>query len=180
MTHDILKTMTEKILDKPVLVVNANYEPLNVCNTKRAMAMLFAAKAVILVSGEAKIRSENREFEHPSVIRLCQMIRRPRPRINLTKREIFRRDSYSCQYCGRINATLTVDHVVPRHLGGKHTWENLVTACASCNKQKGGLLVERANMRLRQQPVEPHPTAEYRFRPYLATYREWEQFVLGW
>ncbi|NIV31113.1 MAG: HNH endonuclease, partial [Anaerolineae bacterium] len=74
-----------------------------------------------------------RDYPRPSVIRIGYMVKRPRPRVRLTKREVFRRDDYTCQYCGSRARTLTLDHIVPRHRGGRHRWENLVAACASCN-----------------------------------------------
>ena len=81
------------------------------------------------------------------------MIRRPRPRVKLSRREIFARDRHTCQYCGRQTHDLTLDHVVPRHRGGGHTWENLVTACKSCNHRKGGKTLEEARLRLHRAAV---------------------------
>ena len=105
-------------LGEPVLVLNGNYEPLNVCNTRRAMGLVLAGKATVLENGRGVIRTVSRTYERPSVIRLSYMVRRPRPRVRLCKREILRRDDYRCQYCGRKVRRLTIDHVVPRHRGG--------------------------------------------------------------
>jgi 5-methylcytosine-specific restriction endonuclease McrA len=113
-----------------VLVLNQNYEPLNVCNATRAFNLIDRGKAEILEHGSGYLRSPSRQFPLPSVIRLIYLIRRPRPQMRLSRREVFNRDRYTCQYCGRRGQRdLTLDHVMPRHRGGRHTWDNLVTAC---------------------------------------------------
>lgn len=142
--------------------------------------LVLTGKAEIILNGRGKIHSSSAEFEIPSVIKLGYMVKRPRIRIPLSKREILRRDEYSCQYCGRKTHTLTLDHVVPRRLGGDHTWENLVAACAACNRRKGGNTPEKANMPLMRQPAEPKPSALYRFGRHLENRHEWVQFVEGW
>src|SRR5689334_16955026 len=109
-----------------VLVLNQNYEPLNVCNARRAFNLVDRGKAEVLEHAEGVMRSAYSSFARPSVIRLVYLIRRPRPQMRLTRREIFVRDHYTCQYCGRMTHDLTIDHVMPRHRGGRHTWENLV------------------------------------------------------
>jgi 5-methylcytosine-specific restriction endonuclease McrA len=75
---------------------------------------------------------------------------------------------------------LTVDHIIPRHLGGMHTWENLVAACPSCNHHKGGRTVEQAQMHLLRTPGEPPASAEYLFGRHLKDNLEWMPFVEGW
>jgi len=170
----------EDLLHEPVLLLNVNFEPLHVCNTKRALALVLAGKAEIIMNGRGYLRSGSAEFEIPSVIKLSTMIRRPRPRVSLSKREVLRRDNYTCQYCGRKSRHLTIDHVVPRHLGGPHSWENLVAACPSCNRQKGGKLLDEVSMPLHCQPTEPTPTAVYRFGTHLENHEEWAQFIEGW
>jgi 5-methylcytosine-specific restriction endonuclease McrA len=167
-------------LNEPVLILNVNFEPLHVCNTKRALALVFNGKAEIILNGRGTIRSATSEFDIPSVIKLGYLVRRPRLQISLTKREILRRDDYTCQYCGKRSHALTVDHVIPRRLGGQHIWTNVVAACPPCNRRKGGKIPERANMRLRRKPAQPSPSAYYRFGRHLNTHQEWEQFILGW
>jgi 5-methylcytosine-specific restriction endonuclease McrA len=108
------------------------------------------------------------------------MVRRPRPRVKLTKREIFRRDNYTCQYCGRQTAHLTIDHVEPRHRGGQHRWDNLVAACQPCNRQKGGRSAAEANMNLRRRPSEPAATANYLFGRHLGENADWRKYIEGW
>jgi len=114
-------------MNEPVLVLNGNYEPINVCNTKRAMGLILADKAMVLENGRGFIRTVSRTYERPSVIRLVYVVRRPRPHVRLSKREILRRDGYRCQYCGKETSQLTIDHVVPRHRGGRHSWESPAT-----------------------------------------------------
>lgn len=168
------------LLKQSVLILNVNFEPLHVCNTKRALALVLSGKAETILNGRGVIHSTTAEFEIPSVIRLSHMIKRPRPRLALSKREILRRDEYTCQYCGRKMKHLTIDHVVPRHRGGPHTWQNLVAACAACNRRKGGKSPSEAHMKLRRQPFEPKATAAYRFGGHLNGNQEWSQFIEGW
>ena len=167
-------------MNEPVLVLNRNFEPLNVCDTRRAVGLLLLGKAEIIENGRGEIRTASTAFARPSVIRLAYFIRRPRPRVKLTKREIFRRDEYRCQYCGTASSRLTIDHVVPRHRGGGHDWRNLVAACPPCNRRKGGRLLPDAHMMLLRPPAEPHPTADYLFGRYLHSYAEWSKYLQGW
>jgi 5-methylcytosine-specific restriction endonuclease McrA len=167
-------------MNRPVLLLNANYEPLHVCTTKRAMGLLMVGKAEIILNGRGVIHTPSTTVIRPSVIRLSYMIQRPRPRVKLNKREILRRDMYTCQYCGRQSRNLTLDHVVPRRLGGTHCWENLVAACPACNRRKGGRTLSEAHMKLLHQPFEPAPTASYLFGRHLQTNRHWRRFVEGW
>lgn len=164
----------------PVLVLNANFEPINVCNTHRAITLVLSGKANLVMNGRGYIHTVNKAYPIPSVIRLIEMVRRPRARVKLTKREVLRRDNYTCQYCGKKFTTLTIDHVIPRHMGGKHTWNNLVTACQVCNHQKGGRTIEQAHMSLMHQPVEPPASARYIFARHLSENDEWVPFIEGW
>ena len=169
-----------KNLKEPVLVLNANYEPLNVCTIRRAMGLIFMEKADMLANGRGEIHTIRRSYPAPSVIRLGKMIRRPRPQVKLNKQEIFRRDDYTCQYCGKNGGQMTLDHVLPRRLGGEHTWENLVAACRLCNHKKGGRLAERAGMKLKNKPKTPSASAHYRFGRYLQNNQEWDNYIQGW
>jgi len=148
-------------MHSPVLVLNQNYEPLNVCTIKRAIVLVFNRKAEILEAGEDTVRSATRMYEAPSVIRLHRFIKRPRVRVKLTRREIFERDNHTCQYCGAIGGDLTVDHVLPRSRGGLHTWDNVVTACRACNHRKGGKTLQEARLRLTYEPREPSASQYY-------------------
>ncbi len=166
-------------MDGVVLVLNQSYEPLNVCNLPRAFRLVFGEKAEVVEYDHQMIRTPRREFRAPSVIRLQHQIRRPRPRVKLTRREIFVRDGHRCQYCGRQSHDLTLDHVVPRHRGGGHTWENLVAACKPCNHRKGGKLLDEARIRLVRQPFEPRSDVYSLFTPYLADDRNeaWRDYL---
>jgi 5-methylcytosine-specific restriction endonuclease McrA len=163
-----------------VLVLNANFEPINVCDMRRAIHLIMAEKASLVVNGRGEIQTVSRAFPKPSVIRLQKMIHRPRPQLKLNRREVFRRDGYTCQYCGRRTPDLTIDHVVPRHMGGKHVWDNVVAACQSCNHRKGGRLLQEANMHLFRPPTEPPSSAQYIFGKHLPENAEWETFLAGW
>jgi len=165
---------------EPVLVLNANFEPINVCSTRRAIGMILNGKASLVLNGRGEIKTVSRSFPRPSIIRLDKMIHRPRRGVHLTKREILRRDQYICQYCGQRVSTLTVDHVIPRHLGGNHTWENLVAACPPCNHHKGSRTLEQAQMRLLRPPCEPTPSAHYLYGRQAQQYREWVRYLDGW
>ena len=165
---------------EPVLVLNANFAPINVTSTRRAIGMILNGKANLVLNGRGEIRTVTKIYPRPSIIRLERMIKRPRPGVRLTKREVLRRDDYTCQYCGQRAAYLTIDHVIPRRLGGKHTWNNLVAACPSCNHHKGGRTADQAQMRLLRLPAEPPASADYIFARHLRNNEEWIPFVEGW
>lgn len=163
-----------------VLVLNTNFEPINVCNLKRAIGLMISRKASLVSNGRGEIHSTTSAYPIPSVIRLESMVHRPRPRVQLTRREIFRRDNYTCQYCGKHGTSLTVDHVVPRHLGGRESWTNLVTACSLCNHRKGGHTLDEAKMKLLRLPKEPPASSLYIFGRHLGENQEWLPFLSGW
>jgi 5-methylcytosine-specific restriction endonuclease McrA len=163
-----------------VLVLNANFEPIHVCNLRRAINLIINGKASLVMNGRGEIRTVSRVFPRPSIIRLEKMIKRPRPEVCLTKREILRRDEFTCQYCGRNGTHLTIDHVMPRRLGGEHTWENLVAACPNCNHHKGGRTIEQAGMFLLHKPSPPPMSATYLFARHLRDNEDWVPFIEGW
>jgi 5-methylcytosine-specific restriction endonuclease McrA len=167
-------------IHRQALVLNQNYEPLNVCGVRRAVVLVFGGKADLIETGDLAIRGVDREYPTPSVIRLRHPVRRPLPQVRLTRREVFARDRQQCQYCGKHGSDLTLDHVMPRHRGGAHEWENLVTACRSCNHRKGGRTPREARMRLMNQPVKPRVTVAQLFAHHLKSYAEWRPFLLGW
>ena len=167
-------------MQEPVLVLNANFEPINVCSIRRAMGLILNNKASLVLDGRGELCTVSASFPKPSIIRLDKMVKRPRLSVHLTKREILRRDEYTCQYCGQKVSYLTIDHVIPRRLGGSHSWENLVAACPSCNHHKGGRTAEQAQMRLLQIPREPPSSAIYLFSRHLGENQEWLPFIEGW
>ncbi len=160
-----------------VLVLNQDFEPLNICHTHRAVVLLSSGRAEIVANGRGYITTPSARFPKPSVIRLAHEVHRPRPKLRLSRRAIFRRDGYRCQYCGRDSSHLTLDHVIPRSRGGKHTWTNLVSACAACNRHKGGKTLEEVRMKLLSRPVEPSPTFVNLFGVYLRDNQEWTPFI---
>lgn len=167
-------------LSAPVLVLNVNFQPLNVCTTRRALGLMFTNKASLVMNGRGTIQTVSTSYLAPSIIKIERMIKRPRPVVKLTKAEVFRRDNFTCQYCGTSTNHLTIDHVIPRHLGGTHTWDNLVAACPKCNHKKGGRTIEQANLTLMKSPSAPKATAVYLFGRYLIRNKEWLPFIEGW
>ena len=168
-------------MNSTVLVLNQNYEPLNICNVRRAFVLVFDGKAEILETQASMLQSASRAFPSPSVIRMVYLIHKPRPRVKLTRREVFIRDGYTCQYCGRQSGDLTIDHVVPRSRGGGHSWDNLVSACKPCNHRKGGKLPTEARMALRRAPAEPRAGLYYTIERRLdgPVADAWEKFLPG-
>ena len=149
-------------MDGEVLVLNSDYEPLNVCNIRRAMSLVLLGKAEVLHTADRKLRSYSGEWESPTVLKLRHQVRRPLPQLRLSRRSVFARDDYQCQYCGTSGKELTIDHVMPKHLGGPATWENLVACCRKCNSKKGDKTLPQSGMRLRREPRRP------RFVPYIS------------
>jgi len=138
-----------------VLVLNSDYEPLNICNIRRAMNLVFMGKVDILHEDSVVLHTVSRAYRSPSVVRLRSHVKRPRPELRLSRRSILARDNYTCQYCGHMGHDLTVDHVVPRRLRGPTTWDNLVCCCKRCNTRKGDKTLAQAGLTLRQQPRKP-------------------------
>lgn len=166
------------LVNSAVLVLNENYEPLNVCNARRAVVLVDRGKAEVLENADgAVLRTTSRFIPLPSVIRLVYLIRRPRPQRKLTRKELFLRDRYTCQYCGKETRDLTVDHVVPRHRGGRHSWDNLVSACRACNHRKANHSVEEARMRLLKLPEAPRTSSYYVVAQYIQHRGEWQKFI---
>jgi 5-methylcytosine-specific restriction endonuclease McrA len=168
------------MVDVAVLVLNQNYEPLNVCNARRAFVLVDRGKAEVLEHGEGGIRTARYVYPRPSVIRMIYLIKRPRPQMRLSRREVFNRDRYICQYCGKQTRDLTIDHVVPRHRGGGHNWENLASACKACNHRKAGRTPKEANMRLLHEPYAPKVNSYYVVYRYLDHQEGWRKFIPGW
>ena len=156
------------MINAPVLVLNQNYEPLNVCDIRRAFTLLGADKAELLERNHQVIHTPTLAIAAPSVIRLIYLVKRPRPRVKLSRREVFARDRHTCQYCGAASRDLTIDHVTPKHRGGRHEWENLVAACRNCNHRKGSKTLAEARMALLREPRAPRADVRYLFGSYLA------------
>jgi 5-methylcytosine-specific restriction endonuclease McrA len=165
------------MFEKKILLLNANYEPLTICKLKKALKLLFLKKAELVESENGrKIRTPSTSLVMPSVIRLAYYVKVKRREIPLTKKNILRRDNYTCQYCGRKNVPLTTDHIIPKAYGGKDEWENLVCACVECNTLKGNKRLSETNLKLLKKPKAPTyitfllnslPEIPENWRPYL-------------
>ena len=141
-----------------VLVLNASYEPLNVCSVRRAHVLVFKGKAEVIEELGVPLHSASSTFPWPHVIRLITYVRVPRAvQRKISRRALFARDGWRCVYCGNGAGRLTLDHVVPRSRGGESVWENVVTACAPCNHRKGSRTLEEARMELLRVPKAPAP-----------------------
>ena len=160
-----------------MLVLNATYEPINVCTVRRAVVLMLKEKAELVEHADWLLRSECTSVARPVVIRLVSYVRVPRDahRRKITRRAVFARDGWACQYCGS-SSNLTVDHVIPRSKGGSSSWENIVASCAPCNRRKGDRLPRQANMHPRRPPGTPRaeifiqvasPTIPAAWRAYL-------------
>lgn len=148
---------------RDVLVLNSNFEPLNVCNARRAMSMLLLGKAETIVAHDEPMRTAKGAVDAPSVVKMRYQVRRPMPQLRLSRHAVLARDDYTCQYCGiKTRQEMTIDHILPRWAGGPHTWDNLVACCRRCNLRKGDKTPQQANMKLARKPKRPH------FIPYLS------------
>ncbi len=141
-------------LQKPVLVLNASYEPINVCAARRALVLVLKGVASAEEESTHHIHSARAAVRLPSVIRLLEYRRIPHQTRALSRKNILMRDRYTCQYCHRTlpSSELTLDHVIPRSRAGESNWENLVACCNPCNNRKGSRTPEEAGMRLARQP----------------------------
>ena len=165
-----------KLLHSPVLVLNLNYVPLNICTVRRAVVLVGKGKAELLENHRGQVRTVDRLVDVPSIIRLVYLVKKPFLPRKLSKKEVFLRDRFTCQYCGKKSQDLTLDHVVPRRQFGAHTWENVVAACSRCNLRKAGRTPVEAGMLLERQPRAPDPN------PYLilqnrTILEEWRPYI---
>jgi 5-methylcytosine-specific restriction endonuclease McrA len=146
------------------LALNASFEPLTMVPVRRALRLVIDGKAEIVEADTgAVVRSERLAIPRPAVIRLVKFVHVPRRfRRQVTNTFLFARDDYRCQFCGRHQTELrhreclTRDHLVPLSRGGSNAWNNVLTACSSCNTRKGNLLPEEVGMHPLRQPFEPH------------------------
>ncbi|MHC4775674.1 MAG: HNH endonuclease [Planctomycetota bacterium] len=192
-------------LDEKVLVLNRLYTAVRVISARRAFVMLFkqAAEVIAVEDGQyvtydfeswAEVAELQRQFEPaahtwvrtpnfqiavPKIIRLLVYDRLPRQEVKLNRRNLYARDSNRCQYCGTNHPTreLTIDHIVPRVLGGQHSWTNLVCACVRCNARKGGRTPQQASMQLIRRPRKPRRNPVIALRLGDARYRSWKAFL---
>lgn len=171
------------MLDNEVLLLNRLWQGINVVDGRRALSLLYSGKALAVdeeyathdwlgwIEASEGLDAPDSEFVHtPSVrVRVPWVVqhrtydRVPRPNVKFTRANIYQRDRFRCQYCGRRGrqAELNIDHIVPRSRGGSTTWENVVVACIDCNLRKGDNLPEEVGMRIARPPRRPrwHPAA---------------------
>ena len=164
------------MLSAPVLVLNLDYQPINICNARRALLLMIKGKAEFLANGRGEAHSPREVFALPSVIRLAYLVKRPFSKRKLSKKEVLLRDRHTCQYCGKRTRVLTLDHVIPRRQRGIQSWENIVSACIPCNHRKAGRTPVQAGMTLLKRPRAPYPSPYYVLhdRPIL---EEWRPFI---
>jgi 5-methylcytosine-specific restriction endonuclease McrA len=142
-------------LQRPVLVLNASYEPINIVSARRAITLVMKGTALVEESAAHSIRTARLSIPIPSVVRLLVYRRMPRLNRSVSRKSIMLRDRHTCQYCHRPFApkALTLDHVTPRSKGGGSTWENLVAACYACNNRKADRTPAEAGMILSRKPA---------------------------
>ena len=140
-----------------VLLLNITYEPLKVINWKKAITLLLLGKVEVLEEYGREIHSVSFTLKLPSVVRLLRLVKRPKSPVKFSRQNIYSRDKYRCQYCGKRfpNEEFTYDHIIPKSRGGKTEWENIVTCCIFCNRKKGGRSPGEAGMQLVRKPTRP-------------------------
>ncbi|MFN7919021.1 MAG: HNH endonuclease [Bryobacteraceae bacterium] len=167
-------------LHQPVLVLNASYEPINICAARRAMVLILKGIASAEEVSSQHFHAARHHFPVPSVIRLLEYRRIPHQSRALSRKNILMRDRHTCQYCYKSGQTanLTLDHVVPRSRGGETTWENLVACCHECNNRKGNRTPEEAGMRLTRspQPFSMH-TSRHLMRLLANSEDQWRKYL---
>ncbi|OGI17344.1 MAG: HNH endonuclease [Candidatus Melainabacteria bacterium RIFOXYA12_FULL_32_12] len=158
-----------------VLLLNASYEPLNLCSWRRALVLLLKGKAEKVEAYESLI-SEN--IYVPSVIRLRYYVVVPYKELPFNRKNIMHRDNYTCQYCGKVSSSLTIDHIIPKSKGGKSTWENVVAACARCNSLKADKTLEESGLRLRKNPGRPKNYIRFELtKQSKELFNKWEKYI---
>jgi len=150
---------------------------MSVINVKKAIVLLYLGKVELIEAHSGKaVHSVSATMPFPSIVRLSFFVRVPFKKIILSRKNILRRDGHRCQYCGRGDVPLTVDHIMPISRGGEETWENLVAACVKCNNRKGDRVPDEARMPLMRRPIRPNHvtfirhfvgTLDERWKPYL-------------
>lgn len=167
--------MTTAALSMPVVVFNRSWLPVHLTTVKRALCLAFNDHAKIIdrdfqvydfsswrdlsiyVDSERRVLTPSCVIAAPEAIMLTNYNKMPPRRVRFSRRNIYLRDNFTCQYCGKTppHDELTIDHVTPRSKGGKSVWENVVLACYGCNLHKSNMTVEEAGMKLRSKPVKP-------------------------
>ncbi len=130
-----------------VLVLNADFTPINTTTLLRGFVLVTKGKAEILKGGEKPILTSVGEFVRPLIIRLLSYVNFRPVKSRVSRHKIYKRDNHECVYCGT-KQDLSIDHVIPRSRGGDNSWGNLVSCCKKCNSKKGNRTPEEANMKV--------------------------------
>ena len=158
-----------------VLVLNADYTPLNVTSLKKGFKLVIKGKAEVLKEQEIPIVTSYKTYVRPLIIRLLQYVKYRMRSIRVNRNRIYKRDGHQCVYCGS-NRHLTIDHVIPKSRGGSNDWMNLVTCCNKCNVYKSDRTPEEANMTLKKKPYIPSVFSDV---IYSSIEKIWEEFKLS-
>ncbi|MBL4685359.1 MAG: HNH endonuclease [Nannocystaceae bacterium] len=142
---------------RDTLLLDQGYQPLKVIAWQRAVVLHLVGKVELLSAHTWEIRTVANAFPAPSVVRLTRSLRHRQPFVRFSRENVYLRDGYQCQYCGKhcAGTELTLDHVQPSSRGGGTSWRNVVTACVRCNRDKGRLTPAEASMPLRSVPRRP-------------------------
>jgi 5-methylcytosine-specific restriction endonuclease McrA len=185
-------------LTAPVLVLNRSYAPVRVTTARQAFEMLYQGRAFALseqyethdfeewasleaLEDHEHIGTPGGRLRVPRLVLLCTFDRVPRAPVRLSRRNVFLRDGYQCQYCAERPPVreLNLDHVIPRSRGGRSTWDNLVTSCRQCNLKKGRALPEECGMALLNEPTRPRWSAAVQLEAAPRWFKEWDPFLAG-
>ena len=187
--------MVTSVLQRPTLVLNRNWQPVRVATVARALVLLWNETARVVDPADYHtydwadwsalrphdegllVQAVRFRLRVPEVVMLVCYDRLPQTAVTFSRRNIFKRDRFACQYCGRQPGSeeLTLDHVVPRAQGGESSWTNCVLACVECNKRKADRTPEQAGIRLRHKPVRP--TWRPLYAAHGARIASWSKFV---
>ena len=161
------------------LVLNSDYEPLNICSVRRAINLVLQGKVEVIHERRYALHSKSHSYRSPSVIRLTHYVKRPRPQLKLSRKSILIRDNFTCQYCGYSGGDLTVDHIVPKHHHGPSSWENLVCCCRKCNTKKGSKSAVQSGMHPKTQPRKPRYVPFISLTKYVTAVEneEWRDYL---
>ena len=163
------------------LLLNSTYEPLSVISWKKAVSLWFTEKVEVLEEyNDFNLRSMTLEIKCPAVVRLLTYVRVKDRRTKFSRINVFRRDHFTCSYCGARPGTsnLTFDHVVPKSLGGKTTWENITTACFPCNGRKGNKTLKNSGLTLHTIPYRPKDSDRFKFHfAFPKTPEAWRDYI---
>ncbi len=187
--------MSQSVLQSPTLVLNRNWQPVHVATVARSLVMLYGGTVRVVdprdyqtynwddwsrlrpTADDSFVRCVTYRLRVPEVVVLAHYDGLPGTTVPFSRRNIYKRDKYTCQYCGEQPSVeeLTIDHVLPRAQGGTSTWENCVLACVECNKRKADRTPQQACMRLRHEPGRPawRPLYAWHSRPI----KSWTRFV---